>query len=347
MTSASQPTTLPPLRTQVRDAVARAWQRAVASGALPGTADGTVLPAVDLDRPAHPEHGDFAASLAMKLARPYRRAPLDIAAAIAAEINAEAASPTGVSPIAAVDVAAPGFLNLRLTDTALATTVGTVLTDPAGWGRVPAGTPRAVNVEFVSANPTGPLTIGNARGAFVGDLLCRVLEAGGQTVTREYYFNDSGTQVTNLGASVAAVRRGGPVPEEGYHGAYVEDLARTIPGDVVAAAETPGADGADIVGRWAGARVREGIEASLERLGVHFDVWKSEGSLHAEGWVERAVERLRTGGHVYEQDGAVWFRSTTFGDDKDRVTTARTDAPRTSPPTSATSPRSSAAASTT
>ncbi|MBA2717641.1 MAG: arginine--tRNA ligase [Chloroflexi bacterium] len=319
MTSASQPTTQLPLRAQVRDAVARAWQRAVARGALPGVADGTVLPAVDLDRPAHPEHGDFAASLAMKLARPYRRAPLDIAAAIAAEIAAEAAAGDGTSPIASVDVAAPGFLNLRLTDTALATTIGTILADPVGWGRVPAGKRRAVNVEFVSANPTGPLTIGNARGAFVGDLLCRVLEAGGQTVTREYYFNDSGTQVGKLGASVVALRHAEPVPEEGYHGAYVEDLARELPGDVLAAAQAPGADGADIIGRWAGARVRTGIEASLERLGVHFDVWKSEGSLHAEGWVERAVERLRAGGHVYEQDGAVWFRSTTFGDDKDRV----------------------------
>ena len=171
----------------------------------------------------------------------------------------------------------------------------------------------------MSANPTGPLTIGNARGAFVGDLLCRVLEAGGQDVVREYYFNDSGAQVAKLGASVAAVRRGEPVPEDGYHGAYVEDLAREIPPDVWAAAGDPAADAGDIVGRWAAARVREGIEASLARLGVRFDVWKSEGSLHRDGWVERAVERLRAGGHVFEEDGAVWFRSTTFGDDKDRV----------------------------
>jgi len=171
----------------------------------------------------------------------------------------------------------------------------------------------------VSANPTGPLTIGNARGAFVGDLLCRVLEAGGQSVTREYYFNDSGAQVSNLGASVVAVRRSQPIPEEGYHGAYVEDLAREVPDEVWVAAEAPGADAADVVGRWAAGRVRAGIEASLERLGVHFDVWKSEGSLHAEGWVERAIERLRAGGHIYEQDGALWFRSTAFGDDKDRV----------------------------
>jgi arginyl-tRNA synthetase len=277
------------------------------------------LPTVDIERPAKPEHGDFAASLAMKLARPYRRAPLEIARVLAEAIAADIADPATDSPIASVDVAPPGFLNLRLTDHALERTVADVLADPTGWGRVPAVRPRKVNVEFVSANPTGPLTIGNARGAFVGDLLCRVLEAGGQTVTREYYFNDSGAQVSNLGASVIAVRRGKPIPEDGYHGAYVEDLARELPAEVLAAAEAPGADGADVAGRWAAGRVREGIEASLERLGVHFDIWKSEGSLHDEGWVERAVDRLRAGGHLYELDGALWFRSTAFGDDKDRV----------------------------
>jgi arginyl-tRNA synthetase len=184
---------------------------------------------------------------------------------------------------------------------------------------VPAAVPRHVNVEFVSANPTGPLTIGNARGAFVGDLLCRILEAGGQRVTREYYFNDSGTQVWKLGASVIATRRGEPVPDDGYHGDYVADLAALLPDDVWAEAEAPGADATGIVGRWASERVRAGIEASLEHLGVVFDVWKTERSLHDEGWVERAVERLRAAGHIYEADGATWFRSTTFGDDKDRV----------------------------
>ena len=317
MTTPSQETTSPPIRTQVRDAVERAWRRAVEAGDLPAGADG--LPEVDVERPAKPEHGDFAASLAMKLARPYRRAPLEIANALAKAIAADAADVAAGSPIASVEVAAPGFLNLRLTDAALAATVGQVLADPERWGRVPAVRPRTVNVEFVSANPTGPLTIGNARGAFVGDLLCRVLEAGGQTVTREYYFNDSGAQVSNLGASVLAVRRGEPIPEDGYHGGYVEDLARDLPADVLAAADVPGADPADVVGRWAAATVRAGIESSLERLGVHFDVWTSEGSLHADGWVERAIERLRAGGHTYEQEGALWFRSTAFGDDKDRV----------------------------
>jgi arginyl-tRNA synthetase len=313
----TSPTPLLPIRTQVRDAVERAWQRAVDAGTLPRLPDDADRPTVDVERPAHPDHGDLASNLAMKLARPYRRGPLDIAKALATEIATDAAA--GRSPIASVEVAPPGFLNLRLADRTLETTVGAIVADPAAWGRVPAVRPRTVNVEFVSANPTGPLTIGNARGAFVGDLLCRVLEAGGQSVTREYYFNDSGAQVSNLGASVVALRRAQPIPEEGYHGAYVEDLAREVPDEVWVAAEGPGADAADIVGRWAAARVRAGIEASLGRLGVHFDVWKSEGSLHAEGWVERAIERLRAGGHIFEQDGALWFRSTAFGDDKDRV----------------------------
>jgi arginyl-tRNA synthetase len=149
--------------------------------------------------------------------------------------------------------------------------------------------------------------------------LSRVLEAGGQRVTREYYFNDVGGQIPNLGASIVAIREGRPVPEDGYHGDYVEILAPGVPDEVWAAATAPGADAAGIVGHWAAGVVRAGIEASLERLGVHFDVWTTEASLHEQGWVERAVQRLRERGHVYEGDGAIWFRSTDFGDDKDRV----------------------------
>jgi arginyl-tRNA synthetase len=163
------------------------------------------------------------------------------------------------------------------------------------------------------------LTVGNARGAFVGDLLCRVLEAAGLDITREYYFNDSGRQVRVLGGSVAARRRGEELPEEAYRGAYVDALAAELPEEVWASATADGADTDAIVGAWASERIRSGIEGSLAHLGVRFDVWKSEATLHSEGWVERAVERLRAGGHVYEQDGATWFRSTTFGDDKDRV----------------------------
>ena len=303
------------IRARVRAAVELAWANAVAAGRLPALEDPTSAPAIEVERPANPTFGDFATNLAMKLARPMRRSPMDIAEALAEALRGEA----GAGLVASAEVARPGFVNVRILDATYEGLVKGVLAQPAAWGRIPAVNPRRVNVEFVSANPTGPLTVGNARGAFVGDLLCRVLEAGGQTVVREYYFNDSGTQIDHLGASVAAVKRGEPVPEDGYKGAYVETLAHEVPDDVWAAAAADGADEAAVLGAWASTRVRGMIEASLSRLGVHFDVWKSEASLHDEGWVERAVERLRAADQVYEQDGAVWFRSTAFGDDKDRV----------------------------
>jgi len=317
LTTTNRPAIPVPIRSQVRHAVERAWQRAIERGALPSLAGDAEPPTIDVERPANPEHGDLASNLAMKLARPYRRGPLDIARAVADEIAAETSE--GRSLIASVEVAAPGFLNLRLSDAVLERTVGAILADPAGWGHVPPIRPRTVNVEFVSANPTGPLTIGNARGAFIGDLLSRVLEAGGQSVTREYYFNDRGGQIPNLGASVVAIRRGEPIPHDGYHGDYVARLAADLPADLWSEATAAGADTNEIVGHWAALRVRAGIEASLERLGVHFDVWTTEASLHEGGWVERAIERLRAGGYVYEKDGALWFASTAFGDDKDRV----------------------------
>jgi arginyl-tRNA synthetase len=319
VTTPAEPAIATPIRTRVREAVARAWSAAVASGALPAPGDDATAREVEIERPANPDHGDFATNLALKLARPYRRAPLDIARALAAAIEADLGDPRTGSPIASVDVAPPGFLNLRLANAALEETIARIVAEPGGWGRVPPVRPRAVNVEFVSANPTGPLTIGNARGAFVGDLLCRILEAGGQTVTREYYFNDSGGQIDKLGASVLAIRRGEPVPEDGYHGDYVGELAAIVPDDVWISATAADADGARILGSWAAGVVRAGIEASLDRLGVHFDVWTSEGSLHANGWVERAVAAMRERGTAYEQDGALWQRTTAHGDDKDRV----------------------------
>jgi arginyl-tRNA synthetase len=316
ITQTAAPTTL---RSDVGAAVGRAWDRAVAAGSLPVWPDDAVRPAIEIERPADSVHGDFASNLAMKLARPYRMAPLAIGAALAAELVAEAeADPTG-TPVATAELAPPGFLNLRLRDGALESTIASILADPLGWGRVAGGSTRSVNVEFVSANPTGPLHVGNARGAFIGDMLSRVLEAGGQRVTREYYFNDVGGQIPNLGASIAALHRGEAVPDDGYHGDYVPALAAAVPDDVWAEATAPGADTNGILGHWAASRVREGIEQSLAGLGVRFDVWTTEASLHDGGWVDRAVERLRAAGHVYEQDGAVWFRSTDFGDDKDRV----------------------------
>jgi arginyl-tRNA synthetase len=308
-----------PLRTQVRDAIGRAWAAAIETGGLPPLPEDAARPAVEVEHPADPSHGDLATNLAMKLARPYRKPPMEIATLLAAKLVRDASADGSASPVEAAEVAHPGFLNIRLRPAALEAMVDGILAEPEAWGQVAPISTRSVNVEFVSANPTGPLTIGNARGAFIGDLLSRVLEAGGQRVTREYYFNDVGGQIPNLGASIVAIREGRPVPDDGYHGDYVEGLAAELPDAIWDAAHAPGAQPAVVVGHWAAGIVRNGIEASLERLGVHFDVWTTEASLHEGGWVDRAVERLREGGHVYEQDGAVWFRSTDFGDDKDRV----------------------------
>jgi arginyl-tRNA synthetase len=302
------------VRSRVSALIEAAWTEATGSGALPAVEPGQ-RPAVEVERPANPDHGDLATNLAMKLARPMRRSPLQIADALAQALQALSA---GIA-LSDISVAPPGFLNLRLSSTWLEGLLDEARVAGESFGWVRPEHPRHINVEFVSANPTGPLTVGNARGAFVGDLLCRVLEGGGDRVTREYYFNDSGRQVRILGASVAARRLGEGLPEEAYRGSYVDELAAAMPEAIWEAATTPGADRDGVIGDWAGARIREGIEASLRRLGVHFDVWKSEASLHDEGWVSRAVEALREGGHVYEQDGATWFRSTTFGDDKDRV----------------------------
>ena len=292
------------IRGIVRAAVERAWDRAVASGALPAMPADADRPAVEVERPADPVHGDFATNLAMKLARPYRMAPLAIAAALAAELTAEAADDPA-SPIAAAEVAAPGFLNLRLRDDALEATVAAILADPASWGRTAAeGTGRSVNVEFVSANPTGPLHVGNARGAFVGDLLCRVLEAGGQRVTREYYFNDSGGQV----AQPRRVGRGAPARRAGPGGRLPRRLrrrprggrSRTTSGRRPTARRRRHGRRSSGAGRPA-ASARASRPAS-SGLGVRFDVWTSEALAPRRGLgraggraAARARPRLRAG----------------------------------------------------
>ena len=298
------------MREALRSAVEVALTRAEAAGDL-RRPYGAAWPRIRIERPARPEHGDYATNAAMQLAPLLRDAPLRIAEMLRQHLGL----PEGV---AEVSVAPPGFLNLRLDAAWVAGQVAAIRAAGAQFGQVRVAAPRRINVEFVSANPTGPLHIGNARGAFVGDLLCRVLAGVGHQVTREYYFNDSGAQVRNLGLSVLALRDGQPLPEDGYHGDYVADLAAALPDDVAAAARTA-EDPGWVIGAWASEQVRAGIEASLARLGVTFDVWRSEGTLHADGWVARAVDRLKESGQVFEGEGATWFRSTDYGDDKDRV----------------------------
>ena len=308
----------PPIRTIVRETVRSAWQHAIEKGTLPAVpADGPAVE-VEIERPADPAHGDFASNLALKLARPYRRPPLEIAGALATALD-ETRDATTPALLRSVAPAAPGFLNLTLDDAFVAAQVGDIPSAGDRYGRVAAVHPWRIDVEFVSANPTGPLHVGNARGAFVGDFLCRILEAGGHAVTREYYFNDSGNQVRGLGESVRRARAGEGLDGAPYRGDYVAGLGRAVPRAVSDAARRNGEDAAWVYGRWASEQIRRGIEESLARLGVHFDVWRTEGELYRDGWVDRALERLGAAGTTYETDGALWFRSTAYGDGKDRV----------------------------
>ena len=328
-----------PLRDVVRDAVGRALRRAIASGVLPAPDSAESLEglirSIEVEVPASSEHGDYASNVAMKSSKLLKRAPAQIATAIVDELRAEAkerlhGGAGSLGPIADAEVAGPGFLNMRLRAGLLADLLDAMIAAPDAWGhltRADTGAPTRVNVEFVSANPTGPLTVGNARGAFVGDLLARVLEAAGQEVTREYYFNDFGEQVRRLGESVIALRNGQEVADDGYKGDYVASLANAIPPEVAERARSAhdaevndhDQDEVAVIGKWASEQIRIGIQSSLAALGVEFDVWRSEGSLYTEGHVERAIEKLRAAGWLEERDGALWFKSTAFGDDKDRV----------------------------
>ena len=301
---------MPTLREQLRDAVAAARVAAAQAGDL--SVDPATLPAVRIEHPARPEHGDFATNAAMQLAPVARTAPLRIAETLVRHL----ALPDSVGT---AEIAAPGFINFRLDPAWVAAQAEAIRTAGASFGHVGVAAPARINVEFVSANPTGPLTIGNARGAFVGDLLSRVLEAVGHDVTREYYFNDGGTQVANLGLSVHARRTGADIPEDGYHGAYVAELAERVSDEVWARATAPEADTGQVLGTWAAEQIRASIERSLANLGVRFDVWTSEVTIERDGWMDRGIAALRGGGHIFEADGATWFRSTAFSDDRDRV----------------------------
>jgi arginyl-tRNA synthetase len=273
---------------------------------------------IEIDVPRKKEFGDFSTNIALVLARRLDRSPREVAEALVA------AMPAGGVLEREPQIAGPGFVNFFVTDDWLHTLLRRVARDGSAYGRAePVG--ERVQVEFVSANPTGPLHIGHARNAAVGDALARLLEASGRTVEREYYFNDAGGQMDRFGASVEArylqlLGREGEVPEDGYHGEYLVDVARDIIdeyGDRLVDLPQPArferlrAEGAR--------RVLDGIEATLERFGVRFDSYRSERELAESGKIDDAVERLRSAGYVFETDGAVWFRSTAFGDDKDRV----------------------------
>jgi arginyl-tRNA synthetase len=267
---------------------------------------------IRVERPKQREHGDWATNVALQLAKQAGRSPREIAQLIAARL----AQQPGVK---SVDVAGPGFLNVVLDTASSAAVARTVVELGAGYGRSDVQAGRVINLEFVSANPTGPLHIGHTRWAAIGDCLGRLLSATGAAVTREFYINDAGTQMDRFGASILARLRGTEVPDGGYRGDYISELAervRALRPDVAALPE----DDAVATCRDLGYELQLAeIQQSLADFGVHFDVWFSERSLHASGAVADAIKRLRAQGHVEDRDGAVWLRTTDFGDDKDRV----------------------------
>jgi arginyl-tRNA synthetase len=301
-----------------------ALHRAVGAGAL--ALDPEAIPEPSLERPRLPEHGDWATNVAMVLAKAAKAPPRAVAEAMVAHLEPP-------DWVAGVEVAGPGFVNVRLDQRWFAGLVRRVLAEGRSFGAVDVGHGERVNVEFISANPTGPLHVGNARLAPTGDALANLLAATGYKVEREYYLNDAGSQLDRLGASVEAaylrlLGRPAETPADGYKGAYVAELAaelRSEQGDALADLEP--AERLSRITEWSYRRMVEGIQATLARLGVTFDVWFSERTLHQSGAIADTVDELRERGLVEDRDGAVWLRTTEFGDDKDRPLIRSSGAP--------------------
>ena len=288
------------------DQLAASIQALVVAAIERGDLTGTAPDSIVLERPKNRDHGDYATSIALQLAKAAGKNPREIATILQGAI-------ASIPGVAKVDIAGPGFINITLDRASQAELVRTILTNKYEYGRGLALAGVKINLEFISANPTGPLHLGHTRWAAVGDALGRVLSAAGAQVTREFYINDRGRQMDLFGQSVQAAALGKPIPEDGYQGNYIADLAK----EVVAA--NPAISTSEEF-REAAYKVQLAQQQSvLETFHTVFDVWFSERSLHESGAVEHALDKLRAQGHVFEQDGAVWLRTTDFGDDKDRV----------------------------
>lgn len=283
--------------------------------------------AVTLERPRNPEHGDWATNVALTLAKPLRKAPRQIADELAERIDRAAAG------IRSAEVAGPGFINFRLSTDYLRDGLARIVREGDRYGRNESGAGKPVNVEFVSANPTGPLHIGHGRQAALGDAVAELLAWAGWNVHREYYYNDAGEQINRLTRSVwaryqQAVGREVVFPDDGYHGEYVREIAQALVaehGEGFAGDES--AETLDAMRVFAVARLRAEQNRDLDGFRVRFDTYFLESSLYGSGAVEETIRRLRETGHVYEKDGAVWLRTTEFGDDKDRVMVKSTGFP--------------------
>jgi arginyl-tRNA synthetase len=272
-----------------------------------------VVPAeVRVERPRNRDHGDWSTNVALQLAKSAGMPPRELATKVAERLGE-------VAGVSRVDVAGPGFLNITLDAASAGELARTIVEAGAAYGQNDSARGQVVNLEFISANPTGPLHLGHTRWAALGDAMHRLLKASGADITAEYYINDAGAQMDNFGRSVLARAKGEPTPEGGYPGAYIDDLAKSALAQRPDLLDLPD-DEAVAVARQLGYEAQlADIKDTLAAFGVSFDVWFSERELHESGAVERAVDRLREQGHVVDRDGAVWLRTTDFGDDKDRV----------------------------
>ncbi len=290
--------------------IARSIAALQSSGALPA---GELIGEIVVERPKNREHGDWATNVAMQQASRLALKPREFAEILAPELQKD-------SGIDSVDIAGPGFINITLSAGAAGEIAQKIVAAGAEYGVSDALAGQSLNLEFVSANPTGPVHIGGARWAAVGDSLARILESQGASVTREYYFNDHGAQIDRFARSLLASARGQEAPEDGYSGAYIEQIAKAVmSGASKDLLSLPEVDAQEAF-RAAGVELMFGeIRQSLHDFGVDFDVFFHENSLYESGAVDRAIARLRELGHVYEQDGATWLRSSDFGDDRDRV----------------------------
>lgn len=288
----------------VRECIGELQQEGALGGQLPDE--------VVIERPKNRDHGDYATPVALTLAKSAGRTPREVAGLVAERLRA-------VAGIAEVDVAGPGFINIRLAADAQGALARQVVEAGKDYGRGGLLAGRRINVEFISANPTGPLHLGHTRWAAVGDALARVLAAAGAEASTEFYVNDRGVQMDRFGASVMAVAQGHPVPEDGYHGAYITDLAASIVAAHPEFLALPEDERLVAFREAAYALQLAQQQQVLDLFRTHFDTWYSERSLHDSGAVERGMARLREQGHVFELDGATWLRTTDFGDDKDRV----------------------------
>ena len=295
---------------QLEAAIKAALEQAFKAGSL----SGQIPEAIKLERPKDRDHGDYATSIALQLAKPAGKNPRDVAQIICDLL-------AGTEGISQVDIAGPGFINITLNRADQAELVTTILKATKDYGKGSALVGVRINLEFISANPTGPLHLGHTRWAAVGDSLGRVLSAAGADVKREFYINDRGNQMDLFGASVEAAALGLPIPEDGYQGAYIADLAKEVVASNASITSLPEGERHPAFREAAYALQLKDQQRVLDTFGTHFDVWFSERSLHDQGAVEHGLEKLRKQGHVFEEEGAIWLRTTDFGDDKDRVLT--------------------------